>query len=107
VQSRVVESVDCSEAVRVLSPTGFLKCIRDLRRLTASPRSGSRRTEFKAGILIHCRMPKPEELPTQFPPGTVVGGVDANLVLSARYRRGLLVGIAIGLVIGVILGFVL
>lgn len=52
-------------------------------------------------------MPKPGEIPTQFPPGTVVGGVDANLVLSTRYRRGLLIGLAIGLAVGVIFGFVL
>jgi hypothetical protein len=56
---------------------------------------------------MHVRMPKPEELPTQFPPGTVIGGFDVNLVLNARYRRGLLIGIAIGLVVGVIFGFVL
>jgi hypothetical protein len=53
------------------------------------------------------RMPEPPKLPTEFPPGTVVGGFDANMVLNARYRSGLLVGIVVGLVIGVILGFVL
>jgi hypothetical protein len=52
-------------------------------------------------------MSKTNEQQLQVPPGTVIGGVDVNQVLEARYRRGLYVGLAIGIVIGVILGFVL
>ena len=52
-------------------------------------------------------MPNVKEQQMQFPPGTVIGGVDANLALEARYRRGLLVGLAVGAAIGVFLGLLL
>lgn len=64
-------------------------------------------TGLKGASILYGRMPKPKEQQIQIPPGTVVGGVDVNLALEARYRRGLYVGLVIGIVVGVVLGFVL
>ena len=97
----------CTRGARGLGHSGFLESICPARWSIAILPDGFPRAGLKGESAIYGRMPKPKEQQIQIPPGTVIGGVDVNLVLNARYKRGLFIGLAVGIVLGVFLGLVL